>query len=156
MAFLMSVMRRILFVQAPQLRQRWRSGRVDAPRAVDGAQNTSASLNPDLTERGASREFATCRTAAPRLLFPGGAEAPPPRARPPHLRAPFLISCCTSSARAGGCCPAPCSPSRPRLGVPSSRRTPGARDSAENRCGQGAGPFAVFVSLISFSAIPIK
>ncbi|RLN29674.1 hypothetical protein C2845_PM05G03880 [Panicum miliaceum] len=32
---------------------------------------------------------------------------PAPALRPPHLRGAFLLSCCTSSARAGRCCPPP-------------------------------------------------
>ncbi|PUZ38766.1 hypothetical protein GQ55_9G222300 [Panicum hallii var. hallii] len=111
------------------------------------AQNTSAPLL-HLSERRIASSRPAHRASSSQALK---RRRPAPALRPAHLRSPFLLSCCTSSARPGRCCPAPCSPSRPRLGVPSSRRTAGARVSAENRCGQGAGRFAVFVSLISFS-----
>ena len=113
-------------------------------------QNSSASLT-------LNRELASLATRDSRLAHCASSSQalkrrrPAPGLRPPHLRAPFLLSGCTSSAGAGLFCLAPCPPSRPRLGVPRSRRTGGARDSAQNCCGQGAGQFAVFVSLILFS-----
>jgi len=129
--------------------------RVRLPVADPVAQNTSAPL--DLTERRIAIGLH-CWSSRPAHRAASSQELrrrrPAPALRPPHLRGPFLLSCCTSSARAGRCCPAPCSPSQPGLGVPDSRRTAGARVSAENRCGQGAGRFAVFVSLISFSGLP--
>jgi len=124
------------------------------------AQNTSAPLGLDLTERriaiAHSITYLRCWSSRPAHRASSSQalkrRRPAPALRLPYLRGPFLLSsCCTSSACAGRCCRAPCSPSRPRLGVPSCRRTAGARVSAKNRCGQGAGPFAVFVSLISFS-----
>jgi len=100
------------------------------------AQNTSAPL--DLTERRIAIGLH-CWSSRPAHRAASSQELrrrrPAPALRPPHLRGPFLLSCCTSSARAGRCCPAPCSPSQPGLGVPDSRRTAGARVSAENCCG---------------------
>ncbi|PUZ52988.1 hypothetical protein GQ55_5G017800 [Panicum hallii var. hallii] len=82
------------------------------------AQNTSAPL--DLTERRVASSRPAHRASSSQALK---RRPPAPSGRPPHLRGPFLLACCTSSARADRCCPAPCSPSWPCLGVPSSRRT---------------------------------
>jgi len=109
---------------------------VRLPVADPVAQNTSAPL--DLTKRRIAIGLH-CWSSRPAHRAASSQELrrrrPAPALRPPHLRGPFLLSCCTSSARAGRCCPAPCSPSRPGLGVPDSRRTAGARVSAENCCG---------------------
>ena len=104
------------------------------------AQNTSAPLGLDLTERriaiAHSITYLRCWSSQPAHRASSSQALKrrrhAPALRLPYLRGPFLLSsCCTSSACAGRCCRAPCSPSRPRLGVPSCRRTAGARVSPE-------------------------
>jgi hypothetical protein len=113
------------------------------------AQNTSAPLL-HLSERRIASSRPAHRASSSQALK---RRRPAPALRPAHLRSPFLLSCCTSSARPGRCCPAPCSPSRPRLGVPSSRRTAGARVSAENRCGARVPVGSPSSSLSSHSVV---